>query len=445
MKTRISERHQQQNTTLYLTNQNIEANYVDVIEQLTALNITSHKKRSANLNQKSKTRSVKIALYSHDTMGLGHSRRNRLLAQTLAKSRLSANILMIAGVPEQDFLSVSPNIDYLTLPSLYKEVNGEYRSRHLNLPLPDIISLRSKIIRAAIKTFKPDVFIVDNVPIGALGELESTLKRLREHKRTHCVLGLRDVLDEPEVVRREWKRKGNESAICKYYDHVWIYGDPNVYNSVKEYGFSPEVAAKTRYLGYLDQTQRFKFKEFEHSDPLNNLNLPPGKLVLCLVGGGQDGANLAQAFSQAVLPPETNGVIIAGPFMPLEVKQQLYSCAETNPHLRVLDFVPEPTLLLSRADRVIAMGGYNTTCEILSFEKRALIVPRVEPRKEQLIRAERLQNMGLIDMLHPDNLNPSALSEWLYRDEVLPLRIRERLDLNALDRLPYLLEEVLVS
>ena len=167
--------------------------------------------------------------------------------------------------------------------------------------------------------------------------------------------------------------------------------------------------------------------------------------MLCLVGGGQDGANLAQAFSQAVLPPDTNGVIITGPFMPLEVKQHLYSCAETNPRLRVLNFVREPTLLLNRADRIIAMGGYNTICEILSFAKHALIVPRVEPRKEQLIRAERLQSMGLIDLLHPNNLSSRALNEWLADEEKPKLKIRERLDLNGLDRLPYLLEEVVSS
>src|SRR3712207_9415316 len=65
----------------------------------------------------------------------------------------------------------------------------------------------------------------------------------------------------------------------------------------------------------------------------------------------------------------------------------------------VLEFVPEPALLLARADFVVAMGGYNTVCEALSFEKRALIVPRVTPRREQMVRAERLRDRGLIDVL----------------------------------------------
>ena len=45
------------------------------------------------------------------------------------------------------------------------------------------------------------------------------------------------------------------------------------------------------------------------------------------------------------------------------------------------------------------MGGYNTFCEILSFNKRALVVPRTEPRKEQYIRATQAEQLGLLKVL----------------------------------------------
>src|SRR5256885_16701411 len=102
---------------------------------------------------------------------------------------------------------------------------------------------------------------------------------------------------------------------------------------------------------------------------------------------------------------------------------------------RVLDFVPEPISLIERADRVIAMGGYNTCCEVLSFEKHALIVPRVAPEPEQWIRAQRLRDLGLVEVLHPDALSPGALSAWLARDLGPPPPIRQRLDLGGLDRI----------
>jgi predicted glycosyltransferase len=390
------------------------------------------------------SRKLRIALYSHDTMGLGHKRRNMLIAQTLASSPLQTDILMITGMREASNFPTPPGVDCLTLPALYKGADGQYQSRRLDISLGDIITLRAKVIQATVEAFAPDVLIVDNVPRGAVRELDPTLEYLRSQGHTRCILGLRDVLDEPVAVRRDWERAANEDAIRRYYDAVWVYGDPRVYNLAREYNFASDVVAKFHYTGYLDQGLRLKFAKSESAEVLANLQLPPGELVLCLVGGGQDGAFLAEAFAQAELPPNTNGVILTGPFMPAEVRQNLHNVAAKQPRLKVLEFVAEPTLLINQADRVIAMGGYNTTCEVLSFEKRALIIPRVQPRREQLVRAERLADLGLIDLLHPDRVNPRTLTEWLAKDGTAP-QIRDRVNLNGLVRLPQLVEEALAA
>ena len=387
----------------------------------------------------------RIALYSDDTMGLGHRRRNLLIAQTLAHSLVQLVTLIITGVGEAGTFVRPPGVDWLALPALRKDLDGQYDSRSLHVSLQELITLRARVIRTALEAFEPDVLIVDNVPRGAVGELDPTLAYLRARGHTRCVLGMREVLDDPIAVHREWSQAANEDAIRKYYDRVWVYGDPAVYDPVREYHFSPDVAAKVRYTGYLDQRTRLTFIETEGSDPLAALSLPPGQLVLCCVGGGEDGDRLAEAFAAAQLPPQTNGVLLMGPFMPREVQQRLRQRAATQPRLRVLEFVREPALLLQQADRVIAMGGYNTVCEILSFEKHALIVPRVRPRREQLIRAERLRDLGLLDVLPPDQLSPSALSEWLARDLAALPRVRDRIDLNGLTRLPHLLGEVLAG
>src|SRR5439155_16394849 len=116
------------------------------------------------------------------------------------------------------------------------------------------------------------------------------------------------------------------------------------------------------------QRARLQFAGLDGADPLDAFHLPPGRLVLCTVGGGQDGANLAESFAQAQLPPETNGVILTGPFMSEDVRHRLNQVAAGHPRLRVVDFHSEPAVLMERADRVGAMGGYNTICEVLSFE-----------------------------------------------------------------------------
>ncbi len=88
------------------------------------------------------------------------------------------------------------------------------------------------------------------------------------------------------------------------------------------------------------------------------------------------------------------------------------------------------------------MGGYNSLCEILAMGKPALIVPRVTPRSEQLIRAERFRDRGFLDVLRPEKLNPQALADWLGREIEPPRHIRDRVDFNGLERLPGMLEEL---
>ncbi len=391
------------------------------------------------------SRPLRIALYSPGMVGIGHMRRNLLIAQTLAGSPLRAVILMIAEAREASVLALPPGGDCLTLPALCKEPDGECRPRYLDISLNALVRLRVKAIAATLETFKPDVLIVDHLPRGALRELDSTLEDLRAYGNTRCVLGLRDVLEDPAVVRREWRKAGNEAAIRDYYDAVWVYGDPVVYDPVREYRFSREVQAKVRYTGLLDFSRRPKFDKVERSEVVAALPEPPGRLMLCTVGGGQDGAKLAEAFAHAELPADATGVVLTGPFMPAEVRQRLHRRAAESPRLRVLEYVADPDLLLSRADRVIAMGGYNTIYEVLSFEKHALIVPRSRPRHEQQLRAERLRGLGLLDVLHPDQVSPAAVADWLARDLGEPRRVRDVLDFDGTVRLPQLLQEVLAS
>ena len=156
-----------------------------------------------------------------------------------------------------------------------------------------------------------------------------------------------------------------------------------------------------------------------------------------------DGHALAEAFVAAELPPDTSGLVVTGPYMPPEQRRRLLDIAQRHPRCDVLEFVPDPVPLIDRADRIIAMGGYNTVCEVLSFEKHALIVPRVHPEPEQWIRAQRLQDLGLIDLLHPDHLSPRALTEWLARDLGPPPASRSRVDVGGLTRIPTLLGELL--
>ncbi len=409
-------------------------------------------------NKKGKLR---IALYSHDTMGIGHMRRNLLIAQTLARSPSKGSeslgneplILLITGGREVCAFGLPAGTDCLTLPALAKEENGQYRARRWDMSLKELLSLRSRSIAASLRGFAPDVLIVDKVPRGAGGELEQALQELHAEGWTRFVLGLRDVLDDPETVRREWKETGAEEAIHHFYDAVWIYGDRRVFDPVVEYQFGSQVAAKVSYSGYLTRKEPESLVAWSDAD--GALGERHRDVVLCLVGGGQDGSHLAETFAQIDFPAGTTGVILTGPFMPPQVQNRLRRQAQKNRRLRVLGFVTDSDLLLRRASRVVAMGGYNTMCEILASKKAALIIPRVAPRQEQLIRAERMQELGLVDVLHPKDLTPHTLRNWLASRSPHQVAVGSRngrpgdgpfpIDLQGLDRLPQLLQKLIDS
>ncbi len=376
------------------------------------------------------TAKPRIALYSHDTMGLGHIRRNQLIAKALAGPPLNASVLLITGVREGGAFPVPHGIDSISLPAYCKEADGSYGARSLDIGVEHLSRLRSDLIDMALRSFAPNLFIADNVPLGALGELAPALERMRDEDETRCVLGLRDILDDPASVAREWRSRGNFEAIRKYYDAVWVYGDPTLYNTVREYGFPADVRAKTAFLGLLDPCPPDECAPFTSCAE---------RLILCSAGGGQDGFALAQSFARAPLPSDAKGMIVTGPFMPKDKRGILHSLAEQRETIEIVEAIYDPIPLLCRADSVIGMAGYNTVNEMLALGKRALLVPRMVPRTEQLIRAERLAELGLVTCLKHEEATPAAISRWLKLRPTLA-DPRARLDFSGLETL---VEEVI--
>ena len=387
----------------------------------------------------SPVRKLRIAMYSHDTMGLGHMRRNLLLAQSFAADPVGASVLLIAGASEVNALHLPDGVDCLSLPALQKSSAGDYSPRRLSMPLEELTHLRSETIRAALAAFSPDVLIVDNIPRGAGGELDATLKMLADDPLARCVLGLRDILDDPVTVNAQWDEADNVGAIGQFYDAVWVYGDADLFDCVKQYGWPAGVAEKLSFTGYLDPRGRLVSQWLAEDS-----RLPgdfPQRFAACLCGGGQDGFEVAQAFLKCSLPDDMGGIVLAGPCMPSAELNQLRQLAAANRRKLVWDFVPEADTLIAVADRIVAMGGYNTICSVVCHEKPALIVPRRSPRQEQSIRARCFAKRNLIDLVDANSDLTAEVSAWL-RKEVRKTKVKG-VGFNGLQRAAALLQEVI--
>ncbi|HAO0394835.1 TPA: glycosyl transferase family 28 [Escherichia coli] len=368
---------------------------------------------------------MKLVFYSHDTMGLGHFRRNLLLADAVQKKFSDTEVLLINSARESGLFTLPSRSDILTLPAYAKTLSGKYHPRSLGNNIRKLVSLRRQIIRAALREFCPDVMVVDNVPGGALSELLPVLPELAG-ENVHLVLGLRDIIDEPSVVRRQWHDADNYTIVSHYYSDIWIYGDRSFYDLSLDLAPEPSVYRKISFLGYPDVPLSSPVLQDEQIQAL--ISRP---FVLCLTGGGQDGYRLASVFAETALPPGMDGVILTGSQMPQEEVTSLQRIASMRHDLHIIRFVSDPLFLLQYAHSVVAMGGYNTLREILSLRKRALIVPRIVPRLEQWIRASRMAEKDLIKCLHPDRLTPRSVTDWLISDWY-PSDPRLYLSLNGL-------------
>jgi len=337
---------------------------------------------------------ARILMYSHDTFGLGHLRRCRTIAHSLVEAYRGLNILIISGATIAGAFDYRARVDFVKIPSVIKLRNGEYTSMERHIDLQDTLKMRQSIIRHTAETFQPDIFIVDKEPMGLRGEVEETLAYLKAQGTT-LVLGLREVMDAPRLLEAEWTPTDVLRKIGQYYDRVWVYGPPEFYDPLVGLEVPQVVRNKMDFVGFLQRS--VSREEVEN-------HKPKGDYILVTTGGGGDGADLIHNVIDAYQEdPELThkSLIVLGPYMPTKQRQKLIKKCEKIPYIQVIEFDSRMEELIAGATAVVAMGGYNTYCEILSFDKPALIVPRVMPREEQLIRATRAAELGLIDMLLP--------------------------------------------
>ena len=379
-------------------------------------------------------RRPRVAIYARDSNGLGELRRSLRIAGALTAPPLEARVLVISGAPTTNGLAVPPGVDSLTLPVLEPRstVNQEPPGRD-----PDAAwrsAPRSRIIAAALDELRPELFLVHEFPGGSGDELAAAFRSMRARPGTRCVLGLGDIAPDPDAARRVWADPRYADSIRESFNQILVYGDRAVYDRLREDRFPADLEARTIYTGYLVPNAG----PDESALPAA-AEAPSKAFVLCTLGGGYGGFQLGRAFCRAKLPPGPLGVLLAGPFLPPTQRDELRRRVAARTDLRMLDCVTEPALLIQRARRIISVGGYATMTELLGLGKRTLIVTGGAHPLERRIRAERLEALGLVDLVDPHQLDPQTLADWMQRPSPWPRRAWDQLDLGGLARLPRLI------
>lgn len=358
-------------------------------------------------------RGPKILLYSQDVFGLGSIWRTLLVSEALKHTLPGAAIVIVTGSPSLHSLHLPDGVDHIGLPWIDRPAGDSQGSGVSLLWYPEVKRMRRAILRAATFGFDPDLIIVDQRPAGAEGELLGTLAALRKRRRRpRVVLGLKDIPMSPTRARRS---PLPFQTIEHYYDEVWVYGAPAVFDTVREHAFPAAVARKTIFCGYFDALPA--------DDPPPAAPGPgqapetrvdgAGPHVLVLPGWGADGSRLIEAYLQGLLQlPRRCALrttVVLGAMMPADRRRALLERFGRLPDVSFLDVMPPIERRYAEADLVVSTAGYDRVCELLSFGQRAVLVPRTHERGDELVRARRFAELGYFDVVEPDDLDSGRL------------------------------------
>jgi predicted glycosyltransferase len=362
----------------------------------------------------------RILMYSQDGLGLGHLRRSSNIADEILSRDPDCDVVILADSPSVSLMPPRRGLEIMKLPTIIKTGSESWKSTNwktatLSSNIRRMVRLRANLILEAYKDFRPHAVLVDHMPVGALGELKPMLERAaRKPRRAKLYLGLRDILDDPHVIRRAWKKLGGYEYLS-FYDAVLIYGNQAIHDSTEAYGLLPD-AREVIYCGYVSPSHTSRTLVSKRQDPF----------LLMMGGGGNDAFRLASAFataSNSVLRefPGLSSVVLTGPNMSRAEVDKLRGLAPST--MRIESGIARAESWIQESAAIVTLAGYNSVCEVLKWHKKALVVPRAGPSAEQLTRSGLLSARSLIRMIDPRTLSPKRLARELIsllRDDAIP-------------------------
>jgi predicted glycosyltransferase/ABC-type cobalamin/Fe3+-siderophores transport system ATPase subunit len=343
----------------------------------------------------------RVLFYSHNGVGVGHLQRQLDLAKAYHRRHPASAILLATGSRGASMFEFPDGIDYLKLPAL--RMVDRYRNwepRDLPLAIETVVEMRTEMLRETVRNYAPDLLVADFMPAGPYGELLPALDELKRQGGS-AIAGFRDIVDEPGFVRELWQETGVFDVLRNHYCDVCVYGDPGVFD-FEEYGLGAASGIPVHYCGYLGRPT-----------PEERPEAGPGPYVLATSGGGADGSLVLDQFLHAakLARPELGGrwLAVSGPLMADTDHERLVRLGARF-DVEVRRVVPDLRLEIAQADCIVAMAGYNTVCDVLSYRRPAVLVPRPGPSQEQSLRADRLQAWNAAEVIRPSELSSREMA-----------------------------------
>jgi predicted glycosyltransferase len=361
----------------------------------------------------------RVLIYCQHVLGMGHLIRSMAIARALK----NCAVTFINGGESLSGVDVPPWVSMENLPSISSD--SEFRELKTNshdTTLEQVQQTRKHRLLELYETIRPDVLLVELFPFGRKRfafELLPLLAHIRlASGSTRVVCSLRDILvTKPDQVRHEdWV----VSLMNRYFDLLLIHSDPTFQTLDETFSRRTDLRCDVQYTGFVAQDSE------TGSELLAGELAPPPQdipLILASVGGGRVGYELLESTIRAssLLTIPHRMLVFTGPYMPDEQYEALRHLASQQRHIEVQRFTPLFQSLMQQAALSISMAGYNTCMNILKTGTKALVLPFTGHKNdEQTIRANKLEQRGLLTVLEPEDLTPDRLAAKITASLAMP-------------------------
>lgn len=387
----------------------------------------------------------KLMFYCQHVLGMGHFIRSAEIVRGLD----AFEVVFLNGGEIVPGFTLPSNVEVINLPPI--KADPEFRDIHVgdglrdevgggSANLDEIKEIRRQRILAEFDRVRPDVLVIELFPFGRLKfafELIPLLERAKTaESRTKVAGSLRDIL----VSKREQRQFEEEACriVNRYYDLLLVHSDPRFQCLDETFSRVSELKCPILYTGFVRQTESEEAPEAA-ADP------PPvtsgEKTILVSLGGGRVGVELIDCVIEAsalIRDKLSHRILIfTGPYLPASEFLRLQAKIAGNPRIILRRYTTRFISYMREADLSISMAGYNTCMNIVTTGVRAIVSPFIgNNNQEQTIRAEKLNALGIVEVIHSHELTPRQLSEKIFSalDRPGPRRDAPALDLDGVAR-----------
>ena len=330
---------------------------------------------------------MRLLIWVQNILGTGHLRRALRLAGACADA--GAEVTVASGGPRIPWPDPA-GVSLVQLPAIVAaDKRGSVLVDTAGNPVTDALwAARRAVLLDALAGIRPDIVVTEMYPFGRNAfhvEVQGLLAAARDRCRPAVVASVRDVLvtklDASKVER-------NLRRFEATYDQVLVHGDPELIPFSTSFPPASRLGDRLLYTGYLTgspaaaaRATRFGARLLETAITAHALSAAralPLRVVTGLAMADDDVDRLSRR---------------AGPAVRID-----------RHHDDLMTLLPDAAVSVSQA-------GYNTVAEALATATPMVLVPFADAGEdEEAIRARRLAERGMAEVVEPQALSPEVLA-----------------------------------